>query len=116
MPIFSFLSTFLSPFIITNVVSIIATAIINTNRKKISLNVFAILLLGYLSVALMQKWEFLPNYLGFSRVMMHNDYFFVMVTAINCFVIFAGFILVNILNIHVSYLLDEMKNSFDSIL
>jgi signal transduction histidine kinase len=114
--IFLFTGGFLSPFIITNLVSCIATAIVNTNDKKISLKVFSILLLGYLLVALLQKGGILPNYMAFSREMMHNGYFFYLVLGINCFVITAGYILVIILNFHVSSILDEMKNSFDSIL
>ena len=114
--IFLFTGGFLTPFIMTHLITFVGTSVTDSRKRNQSRYTFFILLGSYLSIAFLQKWEILPNYIGYSRTMMQKDLFFYFVVFITVSVIFLAYILVHIVSMHVSDVLNEMKNSFDSIM
>lgn len=114
--ILMFTGGFLSPFVITHIASNMASNILYTRIKNLSLHTVIILLTGYLGVAFLQKVHALPAYVGYAQAMMANEAFFYFVTTITVFIIAASYFLVLALNVHVHQMLDEVSNAFDSII
>jgi len=114
--IFQCTGGFLSPFVITHIASNMATSIVYTRIKNLSVHTLFILLSGYLGVAFLQKFHVLPIYIGYARTMMANEAFFYFITTVTAFIIAASYFLVQALNFHVHQMLDESSHAFDSII
>jgi signal transduction histidine kinase/CheY-like chemotaxis protein len=107
---------FLSPFVISHISTNIGSCIIYTRNKHLALHSFLILLLGYLSIAFLQKFGILSCPVAYCKNMMTNDFFFLFVVSITSFIIVASFILIKSLNSIVRQMLEDATHSIDSII
>jgi signal transduction histidine kinase len=114
-PIFLFTGGFLSPFVITHIATNIGSVIVHTHNRNLAKHTFLILLVSFLSVALLQKFEIVDIYVGYATEMMRNGFFFTFVVAITSLIIIASYVLINALNFRVHQMLDEMCAAFSSI-
>jgi signal transduction histidine kinase len=88
--IFHFTGGFLSPFVFIHLLTSICSGMIPAN-KKIQRHTTIFLVLGYLSVAFLQKFHILENSVPYADEMMDNNVFFYFITTLSSALIFASF-------------------------
>lgn len=114
-PIFLFTGGFLSPFIMTHMIAILGSVTsYSYSKKSLSrpLILTIILLVTYIGVSLLQKFNLAPNDVKFSRDLMTNNVAFYTILSIVSGIIFSGFqLLVKVKsNLHCQY--TEMVHSY----
>jgi signal transduction histidine kinase/ActR/RegA family two-component response regulator len=114
--VFTMSGGFLSPFIITHLITTVGSGILYTSNKHLALHSFIILLTSYIGVAFLQKFGVVPCYVDYVKPMLDNDFFFYLVITITSSIFTIGFLMVKVLNAHVHKMLDDMTRTFDSIL
>jgi signal transduction histidine kinase len=107
---------FLSPFVISHIVTALGSGILHTTNKKLPLHSLTILLSSYLGVAFLHKFGIIPCSIGYVQTMLSNDFFFYFVISITSAIFGIGFVVVKMLNGHVHQTLDDLTHSFDSII
>ena len=114
--VFQFSGGFLSPFVITHVVTTLGSYLMYTSANKIPRNSAIILGVSYLSIALAQKFGILPCSVSYAAAMMSNNFFFFFIVSLTTSVIVSCLFLVEMLNVHAMQMLDNITHSFDSVL
>ena len=113
--VFSVSGGFLSPFVITHVITAFGSGVLYTSNKRLPFHSFIILLTSYCAVAFMQKFGIIPCSVGYVQPMLSNDAFFYFIVSVTSTLFGIGYIMVKILNRHIHQTLDDLVHSFDSI-
>jgi hypothetical protein len=106
---------FLSPFIISHLMTVIASGLIFEDKKNLSRNSVIILIVSYAVISLFQKYSILNCPVEYSRVLMANDVFFYFVFSMTLFILAGGYVFVETMHRHTQRLLDDMSNGFQSV-
>lgn len=106
---------FLSPFIITSIVSLIVIGTMPLRKKSICINMYIIFLVGYNAISLSQKFGLLPNYVEYAENMMHNDAFFYFILLSTNTIVALSYTLIITFNEHMQMKLSMLSNSFKKI-
>lgn len=112
--VFQFTGGFLSPFVLTSLLTSIGSGITASNRK-LSRHMTALCLIGYLSVALLQKYGLLENSVQYSREMMENSSFFFIITGITTVIFCSGLLFVEFLYTILQISVIDLTRSFNAV-
>lgn len=107
---------FLSPILIAHLLTAIGSRIMYTSNKNLAFHSFIILLSSYLSVSLLQKFDILPCYTIYTKSVINNNVFFIFIITFSSLILAGGYLLVKLLNQHIHQSLDELTQSFDTII
>jgi len=106
---------FLSPFIITHLITAVAVSIVYPEKKVTQGIVYLMLITSYTGVALLQKFGVLAVHVEYARMMITNDVFFIFVVVGITWVILLCYIILNSVSIQINKIFQTLKGTYDSV-
>lgn len=106
---------FISPFIVTHMLTIMGSASTYVGYRFISINIYLIVTLSYIGVSLSQKYGILPNYVAYSQILMQNDVFFSLIFFTTVGVLSLGLVVGKVLTINIHQLLARVSEAYSTI-
>ncbi len=107
---------FLSPFVITHIVTSLVSGFMYTSNYKVSQRLAILLVASYLTVAILQKFGVLPCSMLYVKTMMANNFFFIFIVMLTTCIMISCILLVKIASIHAFKILNDLTVSFNSII
>ena len=113
--VFHYTGGFLSPFIISHLLTVMASGLVLGEERKLSRNAFVILVVSYAAVALLEKYSVLYCPIDYARHLMKNDMFFYFVVAMTLFIFAGAYVFLEQLRANTQQVIDELTGAFRSI-
>jgi signal transduction histidine kinase len=106
---------FLSPFILSHLLTLLVSGIIIEERNSQIRNSFLILFLGYVGVALLQKYGILSCPVPYAAELLTNNIFFYFVFSIIVLLMTGTYVFMQAVRDLMKAMLDELTNAFHGI-
>ncbi len=113
--IFYFTGGFLSPFALVSVLNAANCTTLHTGIRHFSTQIKVLVGIGYLSIALLQKYGLIDNPVGYSRGLMENSSFFWFIVVLVLLLMCAGISIKEKTERKVQKILEELLLSFETL-